>query len=118
MALRATSGPTLSTRSVVVGKPVQVSVKVENTGAGEESVGLWVEDLKEGALGKPYSHPFVFDPPAAAVPGKARKSLSFTWTAELPEGKTAHTFRGRLVLKRTTDGALVGEAPLDLYVSS
>lgn len=108
MALRATSGPALSTRSVAVGQVVAATAKVENTAAGEARVTLFAE-------GTP--HPIVFDPPAAGVPGKSRRALAFSWTASLPEGKDALTLRGKLVLRETDTGRLVGEAPLDLYVA-
>ena len=116
MALRATTGPTPSTKSAYVGQAVSVAAKVENSGAGAASVGCHVEGLVEGALAKPVSFAFLFEPPSAEVAGKSRKALTFTWKAALPEGKDAFTFRGRLVLRETTSGALVGEAPLDLYV--
>lgn len=116
MALRATSGPTPSTKSADAGQPVSVAAKVENTGAGAASVGCHVEGLVEGSLSKPVAFAFLFDPPSAEVPGKSRKALAFTWTAALPEGKDAFTFRGRLVLRDVRTGALVGESPLDLYV--
>lgn len=100
-----------------MGERVEFAAKVENTGAAEASVALFVEELKEGALGKPVAFAFSFEPPAQALPPKSRKAVSFAWTAALPEGKGAFTFRGKLVL-RATDGALAGSAPLDLYVSS
>lgn len=109
MALRATSGPALASRSATVGQEVRVSAKVENSSAGEEAVALFVEGLKEGVI--------AFEPASAAVPGKSRKALSFAWTATLPPGKDGHTYRGTLVLRHATTGQLVGDAPLDLYVS-
>lgn len=118
MALRATNGPAPSTKSAKAGDRVLFRAKVENTTAAEESVALFVEDLKEGALGKPVEYVFAMDPPAIAVRGKSRAQVEFAWTAGLPPGKPAFTFRGRLVLKRLPDGALVGSTPLDLYVSS
>lgn len=117
MALRAHNGPAPSRRSAKVGERVEFSAKVENTAAAEESVALVVEELREGALAKPVPFAFMLDPPAQAVPPKTRKVLTFGWTAALPDGKTAFTFRGKLVLRRTGDGVLVGSAPLDLYVS-
>jgi hypothetical protein len=108
MALRATSGPTLASNSVRVGDELRVSAKVENSTAGAETVALFAEDLKEGAI--------AFEPASAAVPGKSRKSLQFTWRAELPPGRDALTYRGRLVLRHATTGQLVGETPLDVYV--
>lgn len=117
MALRASNGPTLSTRSAKVGGPVTVTAKIENSGAALAHVSLYVEDLKEGPLAKPVAYSFLFDPLGVEVPAKSRKSVTFTWTAGLPEGKDAFTFRGRLALKETESGRLVGEAPLDLYVS-
>ena len=117
MALRAHSGPAPARKSAKVGERVDFLAKVENTAASEESVALFVEDLKEGALAKPVAFAFSIDPPAQAVAPKSRKALAFGWTAALPEGKSAFTFRGKLVLRRTNDGALVGSAPLDLYVS-
>lgn len=117
MALRATNGPEVSPRSAKTGDRVLVHAKVENTGAAEETLVLSVEDLKEGALGKPVTFAFEFDPPAIGLRAKSRTRVEFAWTAALPEGKTAFTFRGRLVLRRA-DGALVGTAPLDVYVSS
>jgi hypothetical protein len=116
MALRATSGPTLSTRSAYVGQVVTVTTKVENSGVGPAHVGCHVEGLVEGALARPVSFGFLFEPASVEVPGKSRKALPFTWMAALPEGKDAFTFRGRLVLREVTSGALVGECPLDLYV--
>lgn len=118
MALRAHNGPAPTRKSAKVGERVEFSAKVENTAAAEESVALFVEDLKEGALGKPVAFAFSMDPPAQAVPPKTRKVLAYAWTAALPDGKTAFTFRGKLVLRRTNDGALVHSTPLDLYVSS
>ncbi|HET6403820.1 MAG TPA: hypothetical protein VFH78_04180 [Candidatus Thermoplasmatota archaeon] len=118
MALRATSGPAPTKKSAKVGERVEFAAKVENTATAEESVALMVEELKEGALGKAVAFAFSLDPPAHAVPPKSRKALTFAWTAALPEGKTAFTFRGKLVLRRVHDGALVGSAPLDLYVAS
>lgn len=109
MALRAHNGPAPSTRSAKAGDRVEFRAKVENTAAASESVALFVEDLKETFV-------FEFDPPAHGVPPKARKALTWTWTAALPEGKPALTFRGKLVLRRTTDGALIHDEPLDLYV--
>jgi hypothetical protein len=117
MALRAQDPVTPSKKSAKAGERVEFAAKVENTGAGEELVTLMVEELKEGALGKPVSFAFSFDPPSVGVRPKSRSRVSFAWTATLPEGKTAFTFRGKLVLRRT-DGALVGTAPLDLYVTS
>lgn len=117
MALRAHDDPKPSTRSAKAGDTVRFGAKVENSGAAEESVALSVEDLKEGALGKPVAFAFSFDPPAIGLRPKTRARVEFAWQAALPEGKEAFTFRGRLVLRRATDGALVGSAPLDLYVS-
>lgn len=116
MTLRATNGPSPEKKSAKVGERVEFTAKVENTSAAEESVALFVEDLKEGALGRPVAYAFSFDPPAIAIAPRSRQRVAFAWTAGLPDGKAAHTFRGRLVLKRATDGALVGSAPLDLYV--
>lgn len=110
MALRATSGPTPSTRSAKVGERVEFRAKIENTATDEESVALFVDEMKE-----PFA--FSFDPASHAIPAKGRKAVVWTWTAALPEGKTALTFRGKLSLRRTTDGSLAGSAPLDLYVS-
>ena len=118
MALRTTTDLAPSVRSAKVGQVVEFRAKVENTGGAEESVALSVEELKEGALGRPLTFAFSFDPPAATVPPKGRAAVSFSWTAALPPEKGAFTFRGRLVLRRTLDGALVGSAPLDLYVGS
>lgn len=118
MALRTTTDLAPSTRSASVGQPVEFRAKVENSGAAEESVTLAVEELKEGALGKPLAFAFEFHPPAVSVPKKGRAVVAFTWTAALPPDKPAFTFRGKLVLRRTTDGALVGTAPLELYVGS
>lgn len=117
MALRATNGPTASTKAAKVGDVVSFDAKVENTGSAEESVALAVDDLKEGSLGTPVAFVFSFDPPSIAVRPKSRERVAFRWTAALPEGKTAFTFRGKMVLRRTSDGMLVGTAPLDLYVS-
>lgn len=118
MSLRAHSGPAPTKSSAKVGDVVVFEAKVENKGTGEDSVALLVEELKEGALGKPVEFAFSFDPPAVGVRPKARERVSFSWTAALPPGKTAFTFRGKLVLRRVMDGALVEERPLDLYVSS
>lgn len=117
MALRATNGPTPSAKSLKVGAKLTVTAKVENTVAAAEPVALHVIDLKEGALGKPVEFAFSFDPPSVEVPGKSRKVVSFSWTAGLPADKTAFTFRGKLALRHALTGQLVGEAPLDLYVS-
>lgn len=108
MTLRATTGPAADRRSARVGDRIEFSAKVENGGASEATVLLAVEELKE-----PFA--FALDPPAVAVRGKSRQRVAFAWTAALPEGKPALTFRGKLVL-RATDGRLVGSAPLDLYV--
>lgn len=116
MALRAHNGPAPSKRSARVGERIEFTAKVENTGAAEESVMLAVEELKEGALARDVAFAFSFDPPSIAVRGKARAPVIFGWTAAVPEGKNGFTFRGKLVLRRTPDGALVGTAPLDLYV--
>ena len=116
MALRATTGPTLSTKSATVGQEVRVSAKVENGGAGPATIGCHVEGLVEGALAKPLPFAFLFEPAGVEVPGKSRKVVSFAWTAALPEGKDAFTFRGKLVLRAMADMKVVGEAPLDLYV--
>jgi len=93
-----------------VGDFVEFHAKVENTASLEESVSLWVEEGKD-------AHPFEFEPIAHGVPAKSRRALTWTWRAALPAEKPALTYRGKLVLRRTTDGALVGSAPLDLYVS-
>ena len=117
MALRATNGPAPEKKSAKVGERVEFRAKVENTASAEESVTLAVEGLKEGALATPVAFAFSFDPPAIAVPPRSRREVAFAWTAALPEGKTAFTFRGKVVLRRA-DGALAGSEPLDLYVSS
>ena len=109
MALRATSGPEPSTRSARLGETVAFRAKVENTASGPASVALFAEDLNAGVM--------AFDPPAFAVPAKSRKAVQFAWTAALPEGKEAHTWRGKLVLRDADSGQLAGEAALDLYVS-
>lgn len=116
MALRATTGPVLSAKSATVGQEVTVSAKVENSGAGAAIVGCHVEGLSEGALAKPVAFAFLFDPPGVEVSGKSRKALQFRWKADLPEGKDAFTFRGKLVLREVTTGTLVGQVDLDLYV--
>lgn len=116
MALRASNGPSLSTRSATVGQVVTVSVKIENSSSADESVLVAVEELKEGALARPLEHPFVFEPASAIVPGKSRKALSFAWTASLPSGKDAFTFRGKLVVRHAGSRELVASVPLDLYV--
>lgn len=116
MALRTTSDLASSTRSAKAGDVVSFGAKVENTGAAAETLVLAVEELKEGAVGKPVAFAFSFDPPAASVGPKTRARVEFRWRAALPDGKDAFTFRGKLVL-RATDGRLVGSAPLDLYVS-
>ncbi|MFA5860739.1 MAG: hypothetical protein WDA16_03500 [Candidatus Thermoplasmatota archaeon] len=116
MSLRASTGPTLSTRSATVGQVVTITVKVENSSLAQEVVALHVEALREGALGKPLDHPFVFEPPSALLPPKSRKPLIFTWVASLPVGRDAHTFRGKLVLRVAGSGRLVASVPLDLYV--
>lgn len=110
MALRTTTTLAPSTRSAKVGDRVEFGAKVENSGPAEATLVLAVEGLKA-----PFA--FSFDPPAVAVPAKGRARVSFAWTAALPEGSGALTFRGTLVL-RATDGKLVGSAPLDLYVSA
>lgn len=109
MALRATSDPAPAKRSATVGERVEFTAKVENSGAADGAVTLAVEELKE-------AFPFAFDPPTVAVPAKSRQRVAFSWTAALPEGKPALTFRGKLVL-RAADGKVVGSAPLDIYVS-
>lgn len=118
MSLRAHHGPAASKSSAKVGEVVVFEAKVENKGTGEDSVMLLVEGLKEGALGKPVEFAFSFDPPAVGVRPKARERVAFSWTAALPPGRSAFTFRGKLVLRRVLDGSLVEERPLDLYVSS
>lgn len=118
MAVRATSGPTLSTRSARVGDAITLLAKIENTGAEPVRVAAAIEDVHEGALRKPVEHRLAVEPATAEVPPKSRRAVEFRFTASLPEGKTAFTFRGKVTLRREADGALVGEAPLDLYVSS
>lgn len=115
-ALRATNGPAPAKKSAKVGERVEFSAKVENGAPAPETVLLAVEGLKEGALARPVAFAFSFDPPAASVRAKGREVVTFGWTAALPAGKDAFTFRGELVL-RALDGRLVGKAPLDLYVS-
>src|SRR5579872_2273308 len=100
MALRATSGPEPSTRSARLGEAVVVRAKVENTAPGPATVALAAEDLTAGVMS--------FDPPAFAVPAKSRKAVQFAWRAALPEGKDAHTWRGKLVLRDAESGQLVG----------
>lgn len=109
MALRTTNDLTLSTRSTTEGRPVTATVKVENTNAEAAQVALEVEGLAEGAL--------AVEPASQAVPARGRKVLSFTLTPRLPGEKPAHTFRGKLVLRRVGDGQEVGRATLDLYVA-
>lgn len=116
MALRATTGPALSVKSAYVGREVVVSAKVENSGAGAATVGCHVEGLVEGAMSRPVEFAFLFDPASVEVPGKSRRSVQFRWKAALPETKDAFTFRGKVVLREVTTGALVGQAELDLYV--
>jgi hypothetical protein len=58
----------------------------------------------------------LFAPDSVAIRPKSRQQVVFCWTATLPDGKDALTFRGKLVLRRVEDGALSGSAPLDLYV--
>lgn len=118
MALRAHDKPAPQRRSAKVGERVVFAAKVENTGPEPERVALHVEDLKEGSLGKPVGFAFLFEPAEARLPGKSRTRIEFAWTAAVPEGKTAFTFRGRLVLRRPDGGLDVASAPLDLYVSS
>lgn len=108
MALRATSGPTVSKNSLRVGEVLVVSAKVENTGAEPEGIELRVEGHEER---------FVFEPQVADVPKKSRRVVEFRWAASLPDDKPALTYRGKLVLQRKIDGKRVGEAPLDVYVS-
>lgn len=117
MALRATSPPAPEKKSARVGERIVFRAKIENTAATDETLALHVEDLKEGALGKPVAYAFTFDPPTIAIGPKTRKVVEFAWIAGLPEGKPAFTFRGKLVLRRA-DGEPAGFAPLDLYVSS
>lgn len=116
MALRATTGPALSVKSAYVGQEVVVSAKVENTGVGAATVGCHVEGLVEGAHARPVEFAFLFDPASVEVPGKSRKAVQFRWKAALPDTKDAFTYRGRIVLRDVTTGALVGQAELDLYV--
>lgn len=116
MALRTTTGPALSSKSASVGQVVTVSAKVENTGVGGATVGCHVEGLVEGALAKPVAFAFLFEPTSVEVSGRSRKAVSFAWKADLPEGKDAFTYRGKLVLRDVLTGALVGQADLDLYV--
>lgn len=115
MALRAHNGPAPERKSAKVGERVEFRAKVENTGAEDARVALSIEGVTEGALARPVAFAFAFEPPLQTVPRKSRRAVAFAWVAALPEGKTAFTFRGRLVL-RAEDGAVVGEAPLDLYV--
>lgn len=107
MALRTTSGPTLATRSVSVGAVLKASAKVENGAATEAHVTLFAE-------GTPL--PITFEPPSVAIRPKSRTVVEFAWTASLPDGVDAKTLRGKLVLRATDSGALVGETPLDVYV--
>lgn len=108
MALRASSGPTLSTRSGVVGVVVKANAKIENSATTDAHVSLFAE-------GSPHS--IVFEPVAVVVPAKSRERVEFTWTASLPEGVDAKTLRGKLILRDSDSGRTVGEAPLDIYVS-
>lgn len=118
MALRAHEKPAPVRKSAKVGERVVFAAKVENTGPEPERIALHVEDLKEGAMGKPVPFAFVLEPALALLPGKTRTRVEFGWTAALPEGKAAFTFRGRLVLRRPDGGVDVASAPLDLYVSA
>lgn len=108
MALRASSGPTQSTRSLTTGAPLDISAKVENTAGEPAELALVLEDAK---------HPMTFAPERIVVPPKTRERVTFTWTAALPEGTDALTYRGKLVLRSVGDGKAVGSAPLDVYVS-
>jgi hypothetical protein len=117
MALRAHEKPAPTRKSAKVGETVVFAARLENTGPETETVLLAVEDLKEGALARPVGFAFVFRPATAPLPGKTRTRVEFAWRAALPEGKTAFTFRGRLVLRRPDGGVDVASAPLDLYVS-
>ena len=118
MALRATSGPAPSTRSAKAGERVTFTAKIENTGTAPEDVAPHVEGLRQGAMGTPYEHDFTFEPGRATIPPKGRQKVEFSWVATLPEGKDAHTFRGKVVLRRLADMKAIAEAPLDLYVAT
>jgi hypothetical protein len=117
MALRAHNGPAPECTSAKVGERVAFRAKIENTAAAPETVALVVEGLTEGALARPVDFVFSFEPATIAIRPKTRENVAFIWTAALPEGKPAFTFRGKLVLKTTT-GETAGSAKLDLYVSS
>lgn len=109
VALRTTGDLSPSKRSAKVGDRIEFGAKVENGGASPETVLLAVEDLKQAFA-------FSFQPASVALAPKSRARVTFAWTAALPEGVDALTFRGKLVL-RAVDGKLVGSGPLDLYVS-
>lgn len=109
MALRATSEPAPDRRSAKPGDAILVKAKVENTGSADEPVMLAAEGTPEGVA-------VAFDPPSVVVPKKSRKSVTFSWNAQLPAGKDALTIRGKLVLRHATTGQLVGQADLDVYV--
>lgn len=108
MALRASSGPTQSTRSLKAGEALVISAKVENTAGEPAELELVLDDAK---------HPMTFAPTRVTVAPKTRERVAFTWSAALPEGTDALTYRGKLVLRAAPDGKVVGSAPLDVYVS-
>ena len=107
MAIRAKSGPTLAKNSATPGGLVTVTAKIENSGAEEARVRL-VADLGAST--------FAFDPSSFPIPPKSRTVVTFTWAASLPEGKPAHTYRGKLILTEPASGRAIADAPLDLYV--
>lgn len=118
MSLRASNGPAPAKRSAKVGERIAFSVKVENTSAEEHAVVLVVQDLKEGPLAKAVDFTFVFEPADQVARKKTRTVLVYDWTAALPEGKTAFTFRGKMLLMKEGEVVAFASAPLDLYVSS
>lgn len=104
MAVRLSSELKPSTRSAKVGDAITFSTKVENSGSTEESLSLVMEGWS-------------FEPSSVQVAPKARTRVAFVWRAMLPDGKPAHTWRGKAEL-RSADGKLVAMVPVDVYVSS
>lgn len=104
MAVRLSSDLVPSTRSAKVGDAITFSTKVENSGSSEESLSFVMEG-------------WIIEPASLRVAPKARTRVEFSWRAILPEGKPAHTWRGKAEL-RSADGKVVATVPVDVYVSS
>lgn len=110
MAVRAATDLALAKRSLKVGEPMEAGAKLENSGTEAVEVVLHVENLN-------VEHDVTFAPTSLTLAPKSRTRATFSWTATLPDGKDALTYRGKLVLRRLDDMKVVASAPLDVYVA-